>query len=508
MSRPGGRDRLLLGGALAALVLVAALWSASGLNTRDEAWFLQVVARVSDGEVLYRDVFFGATPLSVWLTAPLVLLFGAQLVWVKLAVTAAFAASLGLVVVIARRLGAGITASLLLAAATLVFAVPYRGSLYQPLATAFLLACLAATLAWLTPSPRERLLVLAAGGAAGLAFASKQNVGLYALAALLAAIILAGAGQRLRGAALALAGFLACALVPIVPVLATGGLGKLVDYGFTNKSTYADVGRVSYLSGLRKQAGEARDLDVYAVLPAYQVLLYLAVPAVLVLLGVAWVKTSGAERRRVEVVWLFSAAAAVAILPRADAAHVDYMAPVLLVGGWYALHLLARALAPSRLRLVAIAAAVVLVPGVLVRAAWPALQVVDGGARLSTLPQARGVLIDPGREETMRETSREIARAAEDGPLFLATREAGFYYLLADVRNPTPFDFPLATAFGRTGQDELVADIKRGELATVCLGITRAGDLTPFRLVYAVKTTMEPSERTPACRFYRRAEGQ
>jgi hypothetical protein len=136
------------------------------------------------------------------------------------------------------------------------------------------------------------------------------------------------------------------------------------------------------------------------------------------------------------------------------------------------------------------------------------LQVVDRGARLSTLPQTRGVLIDPGREETMRETSREIARAAGDGPLFLATREAGFYYLLADVRNPTPFDFPLATAFGRTGQDELVADIKRGELATVCLGITRAGDLTPFRLVYAVKTTMEPGERTPACRFYRRAEGQ
>ena len=61
------RERLLLVAAVAALTLVGALYSFSGVNTRDEAWFLQVVARVADGDVLYGDVFFGSTPLSVWL---------------------------------------------------------------------------------------------------------------------------------------------------------------------------------------------------------------------------------------------------------------------------------------------------------------------------------------------------------------------------------------------------------------------------------------------------------
>ena len=35
------------------------------VNPYDEAWFLEVIARVRGGEVLYRDVFFSATPLSV-----------------------------------------------------------------------------------------------------------------------------------------------------------------------------------------------------------------------------------------------------------------------------------------------------------------------------------------------------------------------------------------------------------------------------------------------------------
>ena len=60
------RERLLLAAAVVALTLVGALYSFSGVNTRDEAWFLQVVSRVSDGDVLYRDFFFGSTPLSVW----------------------------------------------------------------------------------------------------------------------------------------------------------------------------------------------------------------------------------------------------------------------------------------------------------------------------------------------------------------------------------------------------------------------------------------------------------
>ena len=106
------------------------------------------------------------------------------------------------------------------------------------------------------------------------------------------------------------------------------------------------------------------------------------------------------------------------------------------------------------------------------------------------------------------ETAFTLARAGADGPLFLATPEAGFYYLLADVPNPTPFDYPLATAFGRTGQEELAARIRRGDLDAACLGFQGAGDLTPWPVVNAIRSTMERGERTAICRVYRAPLGQ
>ena len=502
------RERLLLVAAVGALTLVGALYSFSGVNTRDEAWFLQVVSRVSGGDVLYRDVFFGSTPLSVWLALPLVALFGAQVAWIKLVVVGALAATLGLVVWIARGLGAGAAVSLLLAAAVLAFSPAQRGSLYQPLATLFLLACLAAALAWMRASPRAWAWALAGGAAAGLGFASKQNVGLYALAALLAAIPLAGARDRLRDAGLALAGFVVAAAIPLVPVAATGGSGALVDYGFTNKGAYSDLGAVGYLEGFRMESVDVRELlaggeVIDAVPPAYRAALYLIVPATLVLLVVAFVGARGVERRRVEVVGLFAVAATAAIFPRADGTHLSYVAPVLLLAAWYALDLLLRGRSQGRLTAVALALALAVVPGVAALAAWPVLQAVDRDAHLSTLPHMRGVLFDPARERRIGRTADSLAEAGTGGALFLATPEAGFYYLVSGVENPTPYDFPLATAFGRTGQAELTERIRAGGIDAVCLGYRRLGDLTPWLLVHAVKTSLEPAERTAACRLYR-----
>ena len=134
---------------------------------------------------------------------------------------------------------------------------------------------------------------------------------------------------------------------------------------------------------------------------------------------------------------------------------------------------------------------------------WPALQAIDRDAHLSTLPHMRGVLLDPARERRIGRTADSLAEAGAGGALFLATPEAGFYYLVSGVENPTPYDFPLATAFGRTGQAVLSERIRAGGIDAVCLGYRRLGDLTPWLLVHAVKTSLEPAERTAACRLYR-----
>ena len=55
----------------------------SGFYPGDEAWFLQVVHRMGKGEVLYRDIFFGVTPLSVYITQAFTLLFGYEILAVK-----------------------------------------------------------------------------------------------------------------------------------------------------------------------------------------------------------------------------------------------------------------------------------------------------------------------------------------------------------------------------------------------------------------------------------------
>ena len=73
------------------------------VETRDESWFLQVTARVSDGDSLYRDVFYATTPFAVYVTLPFVWLLGAQAFWVKTLVAGCFAASLFLLVRIGRR---------------------------------------------------------------------------------------------------------------------------------------------------------------------------------------------------------------------------------------------------------------------------------------------------------------------------------------------------------------------------------------------------------------------
>jgi 4-amino-4-deoxy-L-arabinose transferase-like glycosyltransferase len=454
----------------------------------------------------------------VYLTLPLVELFGVQIAWVKLVVVASFVACLVLTAVAARLLGAGRWATVVLCAAALVFTKPYGIGLYQPLASVLTLAGLAAVLAWEAALAtggsrrRERTLVALAGAAAGLSFATKHNIGIYTLGAVLGAILVLGAGRRVASALLALGGFAVCALLPLVPVAAQGALDDFYGYGFGDLGTYNEYGSVSYLEGMRGSAAEARDLvsagSLFdAAFPAYQVVLYLLVPAMLAALALAWWRSAGRTRGLVTVVGVFALAAAAGIFPRADPAHVAFAAPVLLVAGWYALHLLLPSLPAPWPAVVAVGIAVALVPGVLLRAAWPAVQTTSRDAELSSLPYLRGVLLDPARERGLRRAGEQLAALGEEGSLFIASDAAGNYYLVSGVQNPTPFDFPLVTAMGPTGEDEVIEAVRAGEIDLVCVGFRRGEILAPLRLLQTVEETMERAPRTRACRVYRERPG-
>ncbi|HLL83693.1 MAG TPA: hypothetical protein VK420_13600, partial [Longimicrobium sp.] len=136
----------------AAFTLALAYSAASGFGRADESWFLRVVDRVLAGEVLYRDVFLGVTPLSVFLVAPLAALFGTEVLVVKAAVALCVAATAVIGAGICRQLGAGWRPAAAFAASVFVYVMPgltRLGSPYSGLALALLLACLACTLRWL-----------------------------------------------------------------------------------------------------------------------------------------------------------------------------------------------------------------------------------------------------------------------------------------------------------------------------------------------------------------------
>ena len=63
----------------------------------------------------------------------------------------------------------------------------------------------------------------------------------------------------------------------------------------------------------------------------------------------------------------------------------------------------------------------------------------------------------------------------------LVVPEAGFYYLVTGLANPSPFDYPLATAFGRHGLELLVDSLSQKRLNTVCLRSLEQTSLAALR---------------------------
>ena len=90
---PSGRVRrffLWVAAGLALFILGFGFMLVAGVNVFDESWFLQVLSQLSLGDILYRDVFFGITPLSVYLTYIPIRIFGVQILVVKVVMSLCF----------------------------------------------------------------------------------------------------------------------------------------------------------------------------------------------------------------------------------------------------------------------------------------------------------------------------------------------------------------------------------------------------------------------------------
>lgn len=502
---------------IAPLGISAAVWAFNGDNARitfDEAWFLHVLRRITSGEVLYRDVYYGVGPLAVYVALPAVALCGAQLLAIRILHAACFVASALLAWRILHRVapGAGAAAALVLGLCS--YGRPSAlGALYNPLAYLFLLGTLAAALKWKDRAcPRALWL---AGGCAGLSFVSKHTIGAYALGALLLALAAEAVARPSRREkvprwlAAVLLPFIGTALLALVPVFWSGAAPEFVESTLCNKAEYVRLARVPYSQGLGELLRLVRSVGsaplTHSSLIYWQAAYLLPPAALILLLAALW--RHGPERGITTILLLFSLPACAGLFPIGTDHYIALAAPVLLVAVLHSWRILAKRPAPVACRLVGTAAIAFLALGWLYLAISPGVRLAAGETRWSALPHFRGLTIDARQEEEIRRNAVALRQAAQGEPVFVVSPAASLYYLASGVSNPTRYDYPLANVFGPQGQRQLAGRISAGQIGRVCLDSLYFerpffSALRPLELERFVRARMKPLAPAGFCQPY------
>jgi hypothetical protein len=465
----------------------------AGVNLWDEAWFLQVVNRVAAGETLYRDVFLGTTPLSVYLALPFHLAAGGDVLGLKVLLLGTQWAS-ALLCLHGYRHCTGAEPPRLLILALAAFCGPAPDSAYSAVGALLALATLAALLHLRDADDASRTRwALAAGAAAGLCFSAKQNYGLLTLALLAAALLPRDRRSDRLPALLAAGGAIA---ITHLPVFLSGGLPGLLDFGFLGKATYlrspAEGWWDQYAALLGRRPAITPNAQAW-----FQQSAYLALP----LAAGAWLRAarhSLHERGRLLLLGGFLAAAFLGMYPKSDVWHLTPALPCVL--------LVAAVSVPSGAprpwgRAATAAGVLFIAAGLVTGVARTASGLATGSLRPADLPHFRW---SPLTESTRGWLAADLAHLrprCEPGTMILSPR-AGFLYLALGAPNPTPYDYPVATAFGATGLARVRSAINAGTVRRVLVDLTDRSDLEPVAVEAMIKSRLVEVETRSGWRCY------
>jgi hypothetical protein len=480
-----------------------------GFETQDETWFVQVIHRVVSGEVLYRDVFYGATPLAVYVTVPFASVFGSEMIVNKAVNSLCFTLMLLMCCRVAGQLGSKSRFPLLVILPLYLYVSPQAdtvASLYTPLANLFYVSCLSACLPWFDDPCKLKQngsrLLLFSGIAAGLTLATKHNYGFFVTAALFFALALrpGQSGEtpiRRMGTVMGvLLLVLVVALVVLLPVWWGGGLPALLEFGFKNKQNYMQFARLEYFDGLKMVAGSPVPLFPY-LLPW----------PTLALLVLAWLRADSLAKRRIAVVIGFVVMNCLGNYPRADLAHVRHVVPVCVLGwlcAWYELRISEFGPVMEFLRK-AVTLCFVATFSLQLIAIWFPLTSRD--YQFSTLKHFRGTLVRKDVHSRMEAWRTDFSeKVLSDQPVFFVSTDAAFYYLLTQRRNPTSFDFPLVPAFGPHGEEDVANAFAQGKIDKVLLDLRSYEaypNMKPTLLIRSVLEHGEPDSEIGFSKIYR-----
>jgi 4-amino-4-deoxy-L-arabinose transferase-like glycosyltransferase len=490
----------------------------------DQNWFLLVAQRLLSGDILYRDVWFVATPLSIYLTSGLAAVFGVEILVIKALMSLCFAGTCLLTYGVARQLGLSRFASAVLVLLLLIYYpswLPGYNVPYTPLGYFFMLAALGAVLRW-----RKELLkagasehrgalyaLILAGSCAGLSFASKQNLGVYTLVALFVSVVAVGrttgVGSRSLLCLVIVPLAAACIAVGLVllPVWHSGAMAKLLDYGFFDQGTYVTHADISYTQQISRLPFLAREVLGLRHVGAFLEQLQFALP-IPAFAALVWslVRSRSDGLGLSVAVSAFVAASFVGVFPRVDPDHMICAVPALLLGlawAWPRVHLRVNSHWDLALRLaVLLSLGAWACYGSVGNVRWLRNSLQTGTYRFAPWPRYRGVLL---RADFIDQANKqaEIMKASATGEeVFILTPPAAFYYHITGLRNPTPFDFPLSTAFGLHGQKEVIELLEKGQICQVCISPLGTHDFAPALLEAYVLDHLEPMDILAWCEMY------
>lgn len=485
----------------------------AGVNRADESWNLHLIDLMLRGEVLYTDIRYFPTPLALLAGAGAAAVFGVKIVVLKALVAVAFGVTAVANLFIARMLFAGRRARLLLLVALLLFALPPPSSLYNTLVISLASVTAALVLRWdealADSAGAERSLRLfrraaALGVAAGACALTKYNIGAAVIVAVAGSMAVPLVQKRVAFRDFAASGltasgaFLLTVLAGLVPVLLQEAgddfVRQLVDgrqlidgpvpYGYFLGRAIDGVASLSTL--------EIRNFGSYGLVP---------LAGVLGLIAVA--RTRSIVRGRLVVVFLFCLAAAALAFPRAD--HMPWVIPLPL-----ALLFCSASQILQPLRRVRPAAASALGAGALSFAVtWLGLAVYLEGSAARDLEMIRtghfeGALAPPGEWRQATQAAEEIRRhVGPDRKVMILRLDAGFYYLAADLRNPTRYHYPDAYEFGEEGLAAVRTGLRNQTIRFTCIGHDYTQELEPDRVIATVRAHSYLVAKLRVCDLWR-----
>ncbi len=465
--------------ALATLVGLCFWFSfASGVAFVGEGWFVQVIHRVANGETLYRDVAYGAGPLPVLVAAALARITGANVLLLKALVALTWAVTIWTGRGILRAAGRSVWTQGAYVATCLLLAPTPLSPLYQVMASLFMAASYRLAIAAIRDGRQEALLL--AAGAAGLSAASKQNVGLYALAALLVSCIIVARRNRaveLRARSAAALRVLVAFALGVGPFFAlalfTAGVEDLWQSVAANKGAYVSFGGISLTEGLADALEKVWPPHAARPFDLLHALGFLIAPVAVIVPFCTGMLLRGGCGPVLVPVACFSVASFAAVFPRADRIHVTYMLPLLLVGFWWGLSLLS-ALRPRRLahgsravlKRMSIATLFVFLVGTVL---WPGLEWVRGDRTVCQLPGFRGPLVSTRQERRLQRLRADLVPRVSGRRVFFLSPRAGFWYRTLELPNPTPVDFPYRSLLTAERRQRIITALKSGGIHVVCV---------------------------------------